>query len=95
VGSNSEASYPPPTGRPDGAYFEGDVDEFYVYDRALSQAEIAYLADDTPDDGELYTTVPSVANLFDEEPILSKSVNFRDIAVLVGQWLDEQLWPQP
>ncbi len=95
LGANSEASYPPPTGRPDGGYFEGDVDEFYIYHRALSPAEIAYLADDTPGDGELYIRVPSVANVSDEESLLSRSVNFKDFALLADQWLDEQLWPQP
>ncbi|MFB0524496.1 MAG: LamG-like jellyroll fold domain-containing protein, partial [Phycisphaerae bacterium] len=93
LGCGSEASYPPPTGRQTGAYLEGDLDEVYIYHRVLTPAEIAYLADETPGDGELYIAVPSAANLYDEEPILSKSVNFRDIAVLVGQWLDEQLWP--
>ena len=95
VGSNSEASYPPPTGRPDGGYFEGDVDELYVYHRALSLAEIRYLADDTPGDGESYIPVPSVANLYNEEPPLSRSVNFKDFTLLADQWLEEQLWPQP
>ena len=95
VGSNSEASYPPPTGRPDGGYFEGDVDELYVYHRALSLAEIRYLADDTPGDGEFYVPVPSVANLYNEEPPLARSVNFKDFVLLADGWLDEQLWPEP
>jgi len=95
VGTGSEASYPPPTGRQNGPYLEGDLDEVRIYDRALSPAEIAYLADDTPGDGELYVPVPSMANLTDEEPLLSRSVNFKDFAVLADRWLNEQLWPEP
>jgi hypothetical protein len=93
LGANSEASYPPPTGRPDGGYFEGDVDELYIYNRALSEAEIRYLADETPGDGELYIPVPSVANVSDDEAPLARSVNFKDYALIADQWLDEQLWP--
>ncbi|MHC4594881.1 MAG: hypothetical protein ACYS19_08055, partial [Planctomycetota bacterium] len=64
-----------------------------IYHRALTPAEIAYLADETPGDGELYVPVPSVANMSDEEPVLSRSVNFKDFALLADGWLDEQLWP--
>jgi hypothetical protein len=95
LGANSEASYPPPTGRPDGGWFEGDVDELRVYHRALSAAEIAYLADETPEDGELYVPVPSIANVYDDELPLARSVNFKDYALIADRWLDEQLWPAP
>ena len=60
-----------------------------------TKAEIAYLADETPGDGELYAPVPSIANLSDDEPLLSRSVNLKDFAVLIDSWLDELLWPQP
>jgi hypothetical protein len=95
IGSGSEASYPPPTGRANGPYLEADLDDVRIYERALSPAEIAYLADDTPEDGELYIAVQSVANLSDEEPQGSRAVNFKDFAVLIDSWLDELLWPQP
>jgi len=94
VGIGSEATEF--NGRPNAAgYYDGDIDDLRIYSRALSQAEIAYLADDTPGDGQLYTSVPSVANLSDGEPQGSKVVNFLDFAVLADQWLDELLWPQP
>jgi hypothetical protein len=81
-------------GRPNRTgYFNGEMDDVRIYNRALSQAEIAYLADETPGDGQLYTPVFSAANIHDAEPPGSKSVNFKDFAVLVGGWLDEQLWP--
>ena len=95
LGTGSEASYPPPTGRQNGPYLEADLDEVYIYSRALSTTEIRYLADDTPDDGELYVPVPSIANISDEETPLSRSVNFKDYALLAEQWLDEVLWPGP
>ena len=95
VGGGCEASYPPPTGRANGPYLEGDLDEVRIYSRALSRAEIRYLADDTPGDGEFYVPVPSVANLYNEEPPLARSVNFKDFVLLADGWLEEQLWPQP
>jgi hypothetical protein len=83
-------------GRPNATgYFDGDLDEVRIYDRALTQAEIAYLADVSPDDGRLYIPVPSVANVLDEEPEGSRAVNFKDLAVLIAEWLDEELWPAP
>ena len=93
VGSNNEATHPPPTRRASGTWLEGDLDEFYIYHRALSQAEIRYLADDTPGDGELYVPVASRANISNDEAILSRSVNIKDYALLAQQWLDELLWP--
>ncbi len=81
-------------GRPNATgYFDGDLDDIRIYNRVLWPPEIAYLADETPEDGELYIPIPSVANLSDEEPRLSKSVNFKDFAVFAEMWLDEQLWP--
>jgi hypothetical protein len=83
-------------GRPNATgYFDGDLDEVRIYDRALTQAEIAYLADETPNDGQLYIPVPSAANISDEEPEGSRAVNFKDLAVLISDWLDEELWPVP
>jgi len=83
-------------GRPNATgYFDGELDDVHIYSRALSQAEIAYLADATPGDGESYIPVASAANIYDEEAQGLKAVNFKDFAVLADQWLDEQLWPAP
>ena len=95
IGSGSEASYPPPIGRQNGPYLEADIDEVRIYDRALSPAEIAYLADENPADGELYAPVSSIANISDTEEPLSRAVNLEDFALLADQWLEEQFWPQP
>ncbi len=83
-------------GRPNATgYFDGDLDDVRIYDRALTQAEIAYLADESPEDGQLYIPVPSVANILDEEPEGSRAVNLKDFAVLISEWLNEELWPAP
>jgi len=92
VGIGSEATEF--DGRPNATgYFNGDLDDVRIYDRALTQAEIAYLADESPDDGRLYIPVPSVANIDDQEPEGSRAVNSKDLAVLMNEWLDEELWP--
>jgi len=77
----------------DDRYFNGLLDDVRMYSRTLSGAEVAYLADTTPGDGQLYAPVPSAAELYSGEPEGSKKVDLKDYAVLVDQWLDEQLWP--
>jgi len=74
-------------------WFLGQIDEVRVYSRALTDPEVAYLADTTPDDGQLYIPVPSLGNLYDGEMPLSRSVNLKDFAELANSWLEEQLWP--
>jgi hypothetical protein len=74
--------------------FNGDLDEVRAYNRALSAAEIAYLADTTPGDGSLHVPVPSFAELYEGETEGSRIVNFRDFAFLANMWLEEQLWPR-
>jgi hypothetical protein len=76
-------------------YFPGSVDDARIYNYVLSDAEIAGLVDDTPGDGQLYIPVPSVANIYDDEPEGSRSVDFKDFAILADSWLEELLWPQP
>ena len=91
IGSESEDMYNGMTNA--AGYTDGDLDEVRIYERALSEAEIRYLADDTPGDGELYIAVPSIANIYNEESPRARSVNFKDYALIADQWLDEQLWP--
>ena len=73
--------------------YYGDLDEARIYNRALSPAEVAYLADTTPGDGELHVPVPSPAELYEAEAQGSRGVNFKDFAVLAEIWLEEQTWP--
>jgi hypothetical protein len=89
IGNNNGA-----TGWPNcPGVFNGDMDEARIYNRDLSPTEIAYLADATPADGELYTPLPSLAELYDAEPKGSRVVNFKDFAILADNWLEEDLWP--
>jgi hypothetical protein len=76
-------------------YFPGLVDDVRIYNYVLSDAEIAGFVDDTPGDGQLYIPVPSAANIYDDEPEGSRSVDFKDFAILADSWLDELLWPRP
>jgi hypothetical protein len=62
-------------------YFLGAIDDVRLYDRALSPAEVAGLAG---------ITAP-FSKPFDLN--VDGAVNFKDYAVLVDSWLDEQLWP--
>jgi hypothetical protein len=75
-----------------GNPFNGALDEVRIYNRGLSEAEMAYvISDGAP---TLHVPVLSIADLYDQEPEGSKALNFKDFAVLAGQWLDEQLWPE-
>jgi hypothetical protein len=68
-----------------GGYYYGLMDDFRLYDRALSQAEIMTLA--------------GVSSL--HQPVLSSAevtgddiVNFKDFAVAAAEWLEDPLlWP--
>ncbi|MGD8499429.1 MAG: hypothetical protein PVJ86_02210 [Phycisphaerales bacterium] len=73
--------------------WRGWISEVRLYSRALSQAEIAYLADTSPGDGELHVPVPSAAELYEAEPQGSRSVDLKDFAVLADVRLEQQPWP--
>jgi len=68
-----------------GSVLMGGIDDLRVYNKALSGQEIAYLAGSGTD---VYVPLDSLANLSDNEPINSKKVNFKDLAVLAEGWLD-------
>ena len=61
-------------------YFVGSYDEFRIYNRALSEVEVA----------ELYcsTLARPRADLNDDGV-----VDFKDMAMIVDKWLKETLWP--
>jgi hypothetical protein len=75
------------------AFFTGMLDDVRLYDKALSQAEIASIMDGTLGTVSNYHPVQSSADLHQAELPGSKAVNFRDFAVLADMWLEEQLWP--
>ena len=70
--------------------FPGRVDDARVYGYGLTDAEVAYIG--TEDNSGIVPLI-SIANISDDEPVGQKAVNFKDFAVLMQDWLYEQLWP--
>jgi hypothetical protein len=62
-------------------YFPGRIDEVRIYSRALSDAQIAWLAG--------YTSPVSIAADLQQDNV----IDFKDFAVLADSWLEEILWP--
>jgi len=79
-----------------GGSWDGLVDDVRVYDAALTPAQVQTVMNggDLPV-VDVYVPLVSMANLYDAEPQYEKKVNFKDLAILARQWLEEQLWPQP
>jgi hypothetical protein len=70
-------------------YFIGLIDDVQIYDYALSDTDILSVAGLT----ELYFPLTSPANVSDDEPVNSKTINFKDFAILAAEWLQQLLWP--
>ena len=66
--------------------YDGMIDDFRIYDYALSGPEVAYLASD----GTGQLTHP---NGLPADLDSSSKVDLRDFGVLADQWLTDQLWP--
>jgi len=77
----------PSTGSP--FYFGGVISDVRVFNRALSQAEVGSVMGVS----ELYFPITSRANVYDQEPMKSKSINFNDLTVLAEDWLETWFWP--
>jgi hypothetical protein len=80
-----------------GGNWAGYIDDFQVYDYALSAAEVAYLASDG--DGHLILPLTSPANINTDgstspETDPNQIINFGDLALMVNEWLTTKLWPQ-
>ena len=73
--------------------FNGELDEAYVFNRALDPNEIAYLADLSPGDGVVHVPVASAAEIYNTEPKGQQILNFRDFAWMADQWLKKEYWP--
>jgi hypothetical protein len=72
-----------------GGRFNGRIDDVRVYDRAVTAAEIGYIA--CGPDG--VCLLESAANLVGGEDL--EVINFRDFAKIFEYWGNEQLWPPP
>jgi len=66
--------------------YDGLIDDFEIYDYALSPAEVAWLASDGT--GVVEDAVSSPADLDN-----SGRVDLHDFALLATQWLEDNLWP--
>jgi len=70
--------------------YTGYVDDFRLYNYAMSQEQIAYLV---TGGAPLYVPLESDGDLWDGEPANSKAVNFKDYTIIVNDWFDEVSWP--
>jgi hypothetical protein len=70
--------------------YTGLLDDFKIYNVALSDAQIKYIATD----GTGIFTVHSAANLYNLEALGDRTVNLRDFAELAKGWLEKRLWPE-
>ena len=80
------------------AMWSGKLADFQIYDYALSDTEVEYLATDGT--GKLLLPLTTKANLYINEGEASPSasdanqiVDFKDLAVMGSQWHSQQLWP--
>jgi hypothetical protein len=77
----------------DKGFITGKLDDFRIYDYALSQGEICSLADMTI--GSTYTQPMQLllhseanTNIYEDN-----TIDFKDHAVLAQTWLEEKIWP--
>jgi len=73
----------------ESGYYKGKLDEFRIYDYALSHAEVLHLA--SGGGSRLYQPLQPVLSPVD--PYEDGRIGFRDFAVLGEWWLKESLWP--
>jgi fumarate reductase flavoprotein subunit len=65
--------------------YDGLIDDVQIYNYALSAAEVAYVA---TDGAGLFESPASAADLNADG-----EVDFRDLATLAAEWLQDELWP--
>ncbi|MHC4644759.1 MAG: LamG domain-containing protein [Planctomycetota bacterium] len=73
--------------------FIGAIDDVQQYSYALSQPEIAHIVTKDLPDGLGYVPLEAETNLWNKEPQGSRTVNFRDFAVMMEGWLEKIYWP--
>lgn len=72
-------------------FLRGSVDDVRIYDYALSDPEVLYLAvEGAP---SLHIPLISPAELYDGEPNGFKKVNFKDYSIMANTWLEKEVWP--
>jgi hypothetical protein len=73
------------------AMWAGKLNDFQMYDYALSDAEIAWLASDGT--GSLLLKLLTPANMVTPGPVQNQVVNFADLAEMCTEWRTTILWP--
>jgi hypothetical protein len=71
-------------------YYAGIIDDFRIYNKVLTEAEIAYLATK----GSGYYPLQDREVNFNEQGDSAEKIDFMDYAIMADYWLDEQLWPE-
>jgi hypothetical protein len=79
-------------------YFNGIVDDVRIYNRALSQAQVAYIAGKTTVFTQplyllLTPTNPDINLYVDRPGDPPNIINFKDMAELGNEWGNTQVWP--
>ncbi len=69
--------------------WKGRIDDVRIYDRALTEFEIANVMGGA----DLYVPLTSLANLYDEELVNNKIINFLDYQILADGWLEDETFP--
>ena len=73
------------------AMWSGKMDDFKVYDYALSAAEVQYLATDGV--GTRTFELPIPENIKPSGVPATEAIDLKDLAVMCDQWHDIVLWP--
>ena len=69
--------------------WKGRIDDVRIYDRALTEFEIGNVMGGA----DVYVPLTSLANLYDEELVNNKIINFRDYQILADGWLEDETFP--
>jgi hypothetical protein len=73
-----------------GGYYDGWIDDFRIYDYALSPAQVLYLAVE----GGTATSPMTQGLLTTSDATGDDVVNFKDLAIMAQYWLQDVVWPQ-
>ena len=70
-------------------FYAGVIDDFRIYNKVLTQDEIAYLATK----GTGYYPLQDRETNFNEEGDSAEKIDFMDFARMADYWFEEQVWP--
>jgi hypothetical protein len=73
--------------------WDGLIDDVRIYNYALSDGEIAYLA--TDGGAGIHIPIASDADLYQGEAPGNQWINFKDYCLIADQYLEKLLWPTP